>query len=174
MNDIETKVNAHNAAKQAVARQSANIANSNNVILQAQNQYLQSVIHTATLNERVRRKKDRLQGLIIWGSLVVIWLITLMMNPIVGLVFFGLVAIIAYAIHHNTKDQKALAYSHRKEFFEKYAGSIAPADQLKWKNGAIVYTNASAPTTGGWTCPFCQAKNTDRANFCVYCGAPKQ
>ena len=174
MNDIETKVNAHNAAKQAVARQNTNVANSNNAILQAQNQYLQSVIHTATLNERVRRKKDTLQGLIVWGSLVVIWLITLLINPIIGWVFFGLVGVIAYAIHYNTKEQKAVAYNRRKEFFEKYAGSITPADQLKWKNGSVVYTNTDAPITGGWTCPECQTKNTDRANFCVSCGTPKR
>ena len=149
MNDIETKVHAHNAAKAAVARQNANVANSNNAILQAQNQYLQSVIHTATLNERVRRKKDRLQRLIIWGSLVVIWLITLQINTIIGWVFFGLVGVIAYAIHYNTKDQKAVAYCRRKEFFEKYAGSIAPADQLKWKSSAVVYTSTSTPTSGG-------------------------
>lgn len=174
MNDIETKANAHNAAKQAVARQNTNVANSNNAILQAQNQYLQAVIHTATLNERVRRKKDSLQSLIVWGSLVVIWLIALLINPIVGWVFFGLVGVIAYAIHYNTKDQKAVAYGRRKEFFEKYAGSIASADQLKWKNGAVVYTNNSAPITGGWTCPDCQTKNTDSANFCVSCGTPKR
>lgn len=171
MNDIQNKENALKVASSAVDKQKTAVGSTATQLEQVKDQYLQCVIHAAALHEKSRRKKDAMQSLIIWAAVVAIGLIVLLIHNLVGIIYFGLVGLIAYIIHYNTKDSKIYNYNRRRDFFEKYAKSIAPADQLKWKTGSIDY---SAPTVNGWKCSECGTQNTERAGYCVSCGTPKR
>ena len=75
MNDIQAKENAYTVATTAVQKQNENLKNAHDQLVQAQNFYLQSVIHAAVLSEKSKRKKDALTNLIVWGCFVVLSLI---------------------------------------------------------------------------------------------------
>ena len=57
MNDIQAKENIYNTATAAVNKQQESVSAATTQVTQAQNAYLQSVVHAATLSEKTRRKK---------------------------------------------------------------------------------------------------------------------
>ena len=175
MNDIQTKQNIYSTAVNAVEQQQKKFADSLNQLTQAKNTYLSNVVHTATLKEKAKRKKDVLYNLLVWGTLSFLALILLIIDVIIGVVFIVAVVVIACIVQQKTSDKKSAAYNNRRSFFIKYEDYIPANERLKWKNWTNSGSGANISNTAnvGWTCPECNQSNTNNSNFCISCGTKK-
>lgn len=173
MNDIQAKENIYNAATAAVNKQQENLSAAAAQVTQVKYTYLHNMVHTAVLSEKVRRKKDSLSKLIIWGGAGILGLILLLINIVIGIVFIAVVAGIAWLVKQQTGDTKVVNYNNRKAFFSKYAYAVPADEQLKWKHGDISYANNTTKSVDGWRCPKCTTVNADTSNFCICCGTKK-
>ena len=173
MNDIQAKENIYNTATAAVKKQEESVSVATIQATQAQNAYLQSVVHAATLSEKTRRKKDSLINLAVFGGSAVIAFIMLLINPVIGILFICGVGGVTWLVKQQTGDQSIINYNNRKSFFTKYASAAPIAEQLKWKNKTISTTGNTSTTSAEWTCPQCSTKNTASSSFCTSCGTKK-
>ena len=173
MNDIQAKENIYNTATAAVNKQQESISATTTQVTQAQNAYLQSVVHAATLSEKSRRKKDSLFNLVVFGSLGILALILLIINIVVGIIFVCVVGGIVWIVKQLTRDDCVVNYNNRKAFFSKYAHAVPANEQLKWKNGSVSYSGNTSYVSDGWTCPQCSTKNSVGSSFCTSCGTKK-
>ena len=132
MNDI-------NVAKAAVDKQKESLSAAAKKVEQAKSAYLQSMVHTAVLNEKLRRKKDSLAKLLVWGGAGIIGLILFAIHMVAGILFIAVVAGMLCMGGGETVEDKAANDNGRKEFFSKYASAISAkdADQIGWKNEPV-------------------------------------
>lgn len=174
MNDISRLKNVVSLTTVAVEKQCEVVTNAEKEVDLARNAYLKSIVHAASISEKIRRKNDFLINIVVWGGSIFLGLILLLINIVVGIVFFVGFAIAIYLVVRKTIDQKRANYNNRKAFFNKYSQVISTEDNLSWKGG-LVGTGISPTTLTAleWVCPKCATDNSSRTNFCSKCGTKK-
>ena len=174
MNDISNIENKLSVATVSVEKQCEVVSAVNNQVALAQETYLKSVVHAASISERIRRKNDFFINIVVWGGSILLGLILLLINIVIGILFFVGFAIIVYLVIRKTSDKKRANYNNRKAFFIKYSQVISPDDNLHWKGGLVGMDMSSTVfATPEWVCPNCATDNSPRSNFCNKCGTKK-
>ena len=139
MNDIQAKENIYNAATAAVIERQESLSAATEQVTQIKEAYLRSMVHTAVLSEKARRKKDSLAKTIVRCSLGIITLISFMFSSFGG-IMVAFASIAWLATQKGSQDASA-GYYFRKNFFSEYAHAIPANEQLKWKGGPVIQEN---------------------------------
>lgn len=173
MNDIQEKENIYNATTKTANKQQEAVNLAKHQVNKKKEEYLQSVIRAATLDEKLRRRKDLLTYLLIFGVVGILALILLLVDNVIGIIFIIVATIIVWAIKQRFGDDIAEDYKERRAFFKKYAKSIPANEQLKWKDD-MVSIGSTNSCTDGWVCSKCSTHNSNGSAFCTSCGEQKQ
>ena len=141
MNDIQDKENIYTTATTAVIKRQESLSAATEQVTQIKEEYLRNVVHTAVLSEKVRRKKDALSKVTVFGGLGIISLILFLLNDVGSIIFIAVFAGIVWIVKKQRAEATATSYYFRKMFFSKYAYAVPANEQLKWKDGPEIQGN---------------------------------